>query len=347
MSSIPRSARRGAACGLDHLLDDGAEVRASGGARLRVRLEARERQDLLHHLAQAQHLLADALQEAPARRLVHLGVLEDGLGEAADRRERGLELVRDVGHELAAHVLEVAQLRDVVQDEDGALHGVGRAAERRRVELQAPVARRGGRHLACAGPSFLERAGEDLVGLVERQEIARRLADGRRGVPAEHAPGRVVHDHDAPAAIDGHDALFHARQDGAQLGAVARDRVDALVELLRHPIERLAEPAELVGGGDVDAPLVVARGERVRRADHGTQRTREAAGDEERQAEAHQHGDRRGPQHAVPQIGLALVDGPSDWATRTVPRGRVAVAHPVRHVEHARLQRVAEADGRP
>ena len=59
---------------------------------------------------------------------------------AVDRGQRRPQLVRDVGHELGADLLEPPQLGDVVQDHDHA-DLVGRQAERHRVHLHPPLDR--------------------------------------------------------------------------------------------------------------------------------------------------------------------------------------------------------------
>ena len=47
------------------------------------------------------------------------------LDVALDGRERRAQLVRDVGHEVAAHAIGVAQVRDVVQHEHRARRALG------------------------------------------------------------------------------------------------------------------------------------------------------------------------------------------------------------------------------
>ena len=47
-------------------------------------------------------------------------IVQERLDVALDGRERRAQFVRDVGHEIAAHAVGVAQVRDVVQHQHGA-----------------------------------------------------------------------------------------------------------------------------------------------------------------------------------------------------------------------------------
>ena len=79
------------------------------------------------------------------------------LREAADRGERRAQLVRDVGHEVAAHALEPADLGHVVEHGDDAeQRALAREAHRVHLELAAAAGRRAGsrapRARRCARP---------------------------------------------------------------------------------------------------------------------------------------------------------------------------------------------------
>ena len=91
------------------------------------------------------------------------GAVQEGLEVALDGGEGGAELVGDVGHELRAHLLEAAELRDVVEDDD---HPglVAREAEGDGMHLQDALRGVGqfdlpAHHLAVGrGPALAEEA---------------------------------------------------------------------------------------------------------------------------------------------------------------------------------------------
>ena len=64
----------------------------------------------------------------------------DGLGQQTERADRRLQLVADVGDEVAAHGLEPAALGDVVDDDDGA-DGAPLVVERVAGEHERPPGR--------------------------------------------------------------------------------------------------------------------------------------------------------------------------------------------------------------
>ncbi len=90
-------------------------------------LEARQLDDLLDEPGQAVGLDADPLGEARDR----LGVVvrvEHGLGEQRDAADRGLELVADVGEEVAPDLLDAGRLGAVLDEEQHVVGAEGRDA---------------------------------------------------------------------------------------------------------------------------------------------------------------------------------------------------------------------------
>ena len=79
-------------------------------------LDARQVEQVVDDPADPERLVVDAAGEA----LGHLGVglRDERLGEQAQRAHRRLELVADVGHEVAPDLLEPAALRDVLDQRD-------------------------------------------------------------------------------------------------------------------------------------------------------------------------------------------------------------------------------------
>ena len=131
-----------AAVGLDAhpvhgLGDDIVDVNDFGLGQGVALLEAGELDDLLDQDAQAAGLLAHA-PGVVAHEVGVVGAGLDGLGQQLDRADRGLELVGDVGDEVAAHGLHPAGGGAVLdEDEDAPLTDAGRA------HLQVELARTG------------------------------------------------------------------------------------------------------------------------------------------------------------------------------------------------------------
>ncbi len=190
-------------------------------------VQAREQQKVLHQQAHALGLALDPAQHPRPRGLVRHGALAEQLGEAADRRQRGAQLVAGVGHEPAHAVLRRAgrglglALRAV-----GGLEAVDHAVEggRQAADLRTRV---GGRHAAA------QVAGGDRLG--------RRLDLHERAQAAAYAdPGQAARDADGDEAGEGLDE---------------QQALHGVVDVQRHAHDQGA------GGGDrggEDAPLAPA-----------------------------------------------------------------------------------------
>ena len=68
------------------------------------------------------------------------GAVEQGFDEALDRGDRRLELVRDVGHEVAADVFQAAKVGHVVEHDHGADRPAFEIVQRRAAGLHHPLA---------------------------------------------------------------------------------------------------------------------------------------------------------------------------------------------------------------
>src|SRR5258708_30304827 len=82
--------------------------------RRRGRLERGEREEILDPALHAPRLVVPEVEVATRRVLVLL--VAQGLEEAGDHGERRAQLVRDVGHELAAHALDLLELGHVARE---------------------------------------------------------------------------------------------------------------------------------------------------------------------------------------------------------------------------------------
>src|SRR6185436_8624810 len=104
---------------------------------------------------------------------------EQRLDEALDRGQRRLELVRDVGDEVAADALEAPQVGDVVQDEHQAAAPAALEGARVRLEhaLLAAAEEVDLVDLVRAGDA---RTPEQILELADRRLVPQRPALGRR-----------------------------------------------------------------------------------------------------------------------------------------------------------------------
>ena len=122
---------------VDGLGHHGIEIDVVGLDQRVPLLEAGELDDLLHEHAQARGLLAYAADVVADEAGVVDGAL-DGLRQEGDGPDRGLELMGDVGDEVAAHVLQTLGGGAVVdEDEDATASDGGHAHVQ--VEVPGPV----------------------------------------------------------------------------------------------------------------------------------------------------------------------------------------------------------------
>ena len=102
-----------------------------------LRLEPRQRQQILDDLRHAPRLVAQLAQD----RLVLLHLLGlDQIEITVHDRQRRAQLVRDVRDEIATHLLEAHQLADIARDQQRTVAGI---ADQAQIEPQGLVAGRG------------------------------------------------------------------------------------------------------------------------------------------------------------------------------------------------------------
>ena len=202
-------------------------------------LDARQVEQVVDDAADPERLVVDAAGQA----LGHLGVGlgDEGLGQQAQRAHRRLELVADVGHEVAADLLEPAALRDVLDERDHA-------------ERPAAVVDLAGPHLqrAPGRPVEVERAlGRSLVpGVLE--DLGHRLGGQGVAVAADHqGVGAAV-------AVD-HGAVLVAEDDALGEGVERAPQADGVGAGLGHGLGGAAGHLLEVGQGGLDVVLVLGR----------------------------------------------------------------------------------------
>ena len=158
-----------------------------------------------------------------------------------------LELVGDIGDEVGADLLQLAQLADVVQHQDRTLEVAGATAQRRGDELDYLVlVRRGDPRLGDVHLLLLHGGTQRVAGFPHPGGFPDAPAHRvHRGHAQDRFRGRVDV-HDALFAVDGNHALHHAGEDGFRLVAVGGNGVDVVAELRRHRIEGLGKDAHFV-----------------------------------------------------------------------------------------------------
>ena len=129
-----------------------------------------------------------------------VGLADERLGEQADRRQRGPQLVRQVVDELRPDPLEPAQLGDVLHDEpDPATRRAAGADDERRPVVRAERSAR-------RRPAPLSRAGSrDRLDRRVDEGLDRAPADERARRPAEELVGGQVRDVDPQVVVEADD----------------------------------------------------------------------------------------------------------------------------------------------
>ena len=105
----------------DNALDEAACLARDDFERFLPGVEPCEAQQILHQPLHPFGVPRDDFQEPPALVGARAAVGER-FDVAANRRQRRAELVRDVGHEVAPDLIGAAQVGDVEQHEDHAVH---------------------------------------------------------------------------------------------------------------------------------------------------------------------------------------------------------------------------------
>ena len=184
-------------------------------------------------------------QHDDAQELVgHLGIVDGAvlqrLHEAADGRQRRLELMGDVGHEVGAHLLQAADLGDVLHHGQRADH-LAVVAHGRYVQPQRTM------------PAAHRRARSDLVGvnaalahgLVEHVVQAHVLGglahEAALGIPddAQQLLGHGCDQDHLQIAIHGDDAVLHLVHDHAQRMVAAGLPQHAILDAADDGVEHL------------------------------------------------------------------------------------------------------------
>ena len=205
------------------------------------------------------------------------GVREQRLGEAVDRGERGAQLVRGVRDEIAAHLLELHQLRHVVKYRHRSRARGAAGREAHGVHAQRAVRRV--RHLdrmrygLIGVVGGLEHFGE--LGVADRLE---RGAPAHLGGNAEEFAQTLVAEQDSLLRVHHEHAFDHSVQDRLQLVLLAQRDLCALAQLVGHPLQGRRDRAELVAETKRQPVAEVALRDRRRHAAHLADRPQRAAG---------------------------------------------------------------------
>ena len=174
------------------------------------RLDPREQQHVENQVVQSIGLLLDALDKLDARLAIVERAVAERFGVGLDRAERRLQLVRDVGHEVAAQRFQPPQLGRIVHHEHDARARIAR--QRRRLNRDAHLVAavlRGFQPLRLArGRGRAHRLVQRVIAddLQQRPAFDQRRAENRTAAPPPRSQTARA------AAVDGDHALDHAAE---------------------------------------------------------------------------------------------------------------------------------------
>ncbi len=180
------------------------------------RLDPGQRDQVLHQAGEPGRLVAHPAGETADRLRVVRGVL-DRLGQQGQRADRGLELVADVGHEVAPDLLHPPALGLVLgQHQHQAAGAVGRA--QRRTE-RGDANREAGRPVTVLVAGDLDLALADLAVPADLPGQREQLADQQPVAldQPERARGRAGAQHPV-LAVEDHRGRGKNREDGGDPG---------------------------------------------------------------------------------------------------------------------------------
>src|SRR5262249_24869287 len=161
------------------------------------------------------------------------------LGRRADGGDGRAKLVRDIGDKVAKDGLELAERRDVEEDDQLAAQPI----ELRHADEEAAGLHAGELDLAAAVGL------DELLELVVANDLERPLAR-HVGRKEEHLAEGGVDRGDAAAAVEDEEAFLHRGEDAGGEVALALQLAEGLGEAGGEVVEREAEGAELVATDD-------------------------------------------------------------------------------------------------
>ena len=165
-------------------------------------------QDVLDQEGQPVGVVLDFFEEAMGERIgVRLGI-EQRLDVPLDDRERGAQLVADVGHEFLPQVFQPLEPSEVVEDEDGAPVIFVPVADGHPVDLQELLVEVGQHDFLLDDLVVLPQEVDQLVNLVDADGLHHGLVFWLGGQLEQFAEGRVGKLDDALLVGDEH-ALGH------------------------------------------------------------------------------------------------------------------------------------------
>ena len=150
--------------------------------------------------------------------------------------------MRHVGDEIAAHLIGLAQLGDVVQHQHRTAAGGGDRGDARH---QRPRGVAGHRQLQALGVFAEQRAADvlDNARMADRLDV--RMID-RSLLELEQAARRVVHQLQSTLLVHHQHAFDHAGEDCLHAGPIALEAVDAAAELVHRLVHRPRDVAEII-----------------------------------------------------------------------------------------------------
>ncbi|EKD36374.1 MAG: hypothetical protein ACD_75C01532G0004 [uncultured bacterium] len=179
--------------------------------------------------------------------------VEQSLDVAADRGNRGPQLMGNIGDEISSHVLEPPQFRYIVHHHQHPDIFPGAIAEGNHIGLQESVA------ALILKDDFIEHrllAGQSLTDLLLQLDIADDLLNDpalcRLPFHPENFRGSGIDADNPLLGIDGDNRFDHTGENRLQLVALSDYRLNFIIQHLRHAVHRSGKGYHLQGSGFLD-----------------------------------------------------------------------------------------------
>ncbi len=215
----------------------------------------RETEQVFDDGVQAVGLLGNDAQESLGVDWVLAGAVEQRFDEALDGGDGSFEFVGDVGHEIAANVLQPTKIRNVVQHDDGADGAAFRIVQRRAVRLHHALTVSQQNDVGLDRLAASQRPADEAAQVGVAHHFAERAALGLREVDRQQPRRGGVHADDVFVAVDGQHAFGHAGQHGLLFVVVLNQYADLVLYPGGHIVESIGQFGEFarVGHGRAGA----------------------------------------------------------------------------------------------
>ena len=196
----------------------------------------------------------------PLLGVVHCSV-QQRFDIALDGGYRGFQLVGDIGHEIPPDALQLLQVGDVVEHQQGAVAAVQSLAEHGAVDVQESRLAVAKHHFAFDRLLGREHGRHKFVEIDAAHDFGQGAAFGAGRLNAQKAGRGVVHAQQPLVLVDGQHAFHHAGKNGVAFVPLPHDRVELVFQVGGHAVERFGQAADFLRVGARKPVREVAAGE--------------------------------------------------------------------------------------